>query len=588
VVDDRAMFHTSLRRAFWLLATTFAACTAQQTGTAPGDAGGDDDDDVPAGALTVSDIGFFVDGMVRWTANPSPTVTGTVEEANATIDVFAGTEKIAETKATGTDWSLAFPTGVLGVIPTDITFKTRDASASRKLAVDATPPVTAAIPTTVKNEQLDVVTFANDGAIVSHAHVDTDQTTLGGDACADVFKHAYLMDPGDSNPIHWELRASDDGVGIDPASAMVRVGLRDGSSFGPWRPVAGTETEGTIDYSIDVLRSGSAGDPFLATTEAPMVIQLAVKDRLDREVTLERCWNNHPLAVPLKLGASAQSVGPLALATNGLEAQFFHNVVAELINPGSKGLSTMDYDLFNGTDETAHVTFTLTRPELRSRRDYVKQSAAKTVVTQHVRCTSEEDPRCEPPVHPPIVTSIGSTLLETSDHFVVRVFRIQPDGAIGAEIPCAPCNQATAKWTFALDNGHYRVMSGLRDMPSLSPSGAPNDADSGPFFDFNMPTTSGTFGLSGKNLSSHSGCTRVTQVPIGNTGDFTFFCDQRTDFTQYRALSRFEIAFVTNLTNRAASAPTAAMAPRSVGQLATPRVLPAFIFNSFETLPPAF
>ena len=104
------------------------------------------------------------------------------------------------------------------------------------------------------------------------------------------------------------------------------------------RALAGNDTSSALEGNgidevwqrVDVLRSGSAGDAFVATTEAAMVIQLAVKDRLDREVTFERCWNNHPLAVPLKVGASAQSTGPLALATNGLEAQFFRNVVAEL------------------------------------------------------------------------------------------------------------------------------------------------------------------------------------------------------------------------------------------------------------------
>ncbi|MEO8701132.1 MAG: hypothetical protein ABI867_13870 [Kofleriaceae bacterium] len=577
----------------WLLATTLAACTPQQTGMATGDdVADDDDDDVPSGALTVDDTGFFVDGAVRWTANPAPTVTGTVEEANATIEIFAGTQRIAETKARGNTWSIAFPADVLGVIPTDITFSASAASATRKLAVDATPPLTSALPTIVKNEQNDVVTFGANGTIVSHAHVDTGQTTLGDASCPDVFKHAYLMDPGDSNPIHWELRASDDGVGIDPASAMVRVGLRDGSNFGPWRPLTGTVIDGSIDYSIDVTRSGSTGDAFVATTEAPMVVQLAVKDRLDREVSLERCWTNHPLAVPLVVGASAQSVGPLALATNGLEAAAFHNVVAEMINPASKGLSTMDYDVLNGTDETAFVTFTLTRPELRSRRDYVKQSAAKQVVNlsglNRVNCNDpDSDSRCDAPFHPARVTNIGSTLLESSDHFVVRVLRVQPDGSLGAEVACNPCNDAAAKWTFALDKGHYRVMSGMRDMRSLFPSGAPGDFDDGPFSDFSLGTTAGSFGLSGKTLSSHSGCTHFTTVPIGNTGNSNTFCDQRTDFTQYRALSRYEIAFVTPLTNKPASAPTASIAPRSLGQLA-PRALPAFIFDSFETLPQAF
>jgi hypothetical protein len=494
--------------------------------------------------------------------------------------VFAGTQRIAQTTAIGNDWSVAFPPDVLGVIPTDITFSSGTASASRKLAIDLTPPVTTALQTTVKNELNDVVTFAADGAIVSHAHVDTNQSVLGGTACVDIFKHAYLMDPGDSNPIHWELRATDDGVGIDPATA--RIGLRDGTTFGPWRPITGVATDGTIDYSINLARSGAAGDAFLASTEAPMVIQLAVKDRLDREVTFERCWTNHPLAVPLAAGASSQAVGPLGLATNGLEVQFFRNLVAELINPGARGLSTMDYDVLNGTDETAFVTFSLTRPALDSRRDYVVQNATKQVVTTNVRCNENDtDIRCDRPIHPEPDGDEGSTLHESLDHFVVRVFRVQPDGALGTEVACDPCSAAAAKWTFKFEKGRYRVMSGIRDMPTLFPSGAPGDFDNGPFFDFTLPTTSGSFGLSGKLVGSYSGCTKFQSIGPNR------FCIQRTDFTRYRALKRFEIAFNTPLTNKVASAPTAAIAPRSLGQLAAPRVLPSFVYDSFETLPPA-
>lgn len=553
-------------------------------------------------AITVDDKGFFVDQQVRWSGVASPTVTGTISGPATAVEVRFGTTIATATVADAT-WSVTLDNLAT---PSDVTFVARDESAdlasiTRTFAIDLTPPVIAAMPTEIANELNDIVSFGADGTISSHLHTTANQTTLGSDGCPDVFKHAYLMDGGDSNPIRWQLRATDDGVGLDAEAALVRIGKKDGSQFSAWQPIAGSGARDLLDFEIDALRTDHA---FLGTTEAEMVIQLSTKDRLDREVIFERCWNHHPLAVPLLVKSANQAAGhPLALQTNRLESGFFFHQLAEaMINPDSAGLSMLDYDLFNGSDESAIVTISLNRPRLFTRRDYVRQTAAKTVrdldTAQRIRCNDDDtNPRCEVPNHPQRFASTGSTLEESPERFVVRVVEIAADGSLGTEVPCITCNANAGVWTFdvagktssSAPGRQYRVMTGVRELTNLFPSGASGDLDDGPFAETTLRTTVGDFGIVGRLIGNkHSGCTKFQNVPIGNTGNSNTFCVQETDFQHYRALTRIEIAFVTPLLNQPAASPAAGVTPRANGTLAAARKLQGFSYDSIEQLPAGF
>ena len=567
------------------------------------------DDGVPEpeapSSIVVDDTGFFVDRQIRWSATTIPTITGSITGPGTSITVRRGDAPIAEAVITDGRWTLPIPANTLGVQPAELTFVVRvdesdRASLTRAFAADITPPVMAVLPTSVANELDDIVSFGSDGTVVSHAHIDTSEVTLGGDGCPDVFKHAYLMEANDSNPIRWQFRATDDGVGIDPAATLVRIGTKDGEVFGPWRPVTGSGDRDQLDFEVDALRTI---DPFLGEIEAAMVIQIATKDHLDREAVFERCWTHHPLAVPLFVKPAAQAAGhPLALPTNRLESGIvFHNH-ADLINPGSAGLSVLDYDVFNGTVESAEVTFKLGRPQLFTRRDYVRQSAVEKVrdldIASRIRCNeTDTDPRCETPSHPPKITSTGITVQESPQRYAVRVLKVNADGSLGDEVPCITCDANTGTWMFELGGklaasepgARYRVMTVLREVTNLFPSGASGDIDGGPFTETLLRTSQGDFGIVGKLIGNkYTACTKFVIVPVGNTGNTNTFCTQLTDFQHYRALTRIEMAFNQPLFNR----PTAAVGPgttsRATGMLVGARTLPAFSYDTFEALPAGF
>jgi hypothetical protein len=397
------------------------------------------------------------------------------------------------------------------------------------------------------------------------------------------------------------MHATDDGVGIDPAATLFRIGTKDGEVFGPWRPVTGNGTPEFLVYELALLRSA---DEFLGTIEAPMVIQLATKDRLDREVVFERCWTHHPLAVPLLATTAQQAANhPLALPTNRLESGLvFHHHAEELINPGSRGLSILDHELFNGTTERALVTFTVTRPQLFTRRDYVRQSAAQAVrdldIATRIRCNeTDTDVRCETPVHPQRFASTGSTLQESAERFVVRVVKVAADGSLGDDVPCVTCDAIAGVFTFEIDGkldanargARYRVMTGVRELTNLFPSGASGDLDGGPFSEALLRTTLGDFGIVGKLIGNkYTACTKFVTVPVGNTGNTNTFCTQLTDFQHYRALTRIEMAFSSPLRVQAAASPSPGVAARSTGRLVNIHELRSFSYDTIESLPAGF
>ncbi|MBX3155125.1 MAG: hypothetical protein KF773_03925 [Deltaproteobacteria bacterium] len=408
-----------------------------------------DDEPGPQTKLAIDDAGFVLVGKVRWSADPTPTIVGKIDDPRMAVEVLAGDVPLGTANVAGTAWSFTVPAGTLGLAPTELSFvgrigRSEQVVVQQPYAIDLTPPVLGVAPSMFSDERADTVTFAPDGTITSHAHA---AATVDLADCPDVFKHAYLMDPKDPNPIRFQLTATDDGVGIDLASARARVGIADGGELGTFFPVEGVTDGATATFQVDALRSGMSGSAFVGTTEGKLVMQLAVKDLLGREVQTERCWINHPLAVPLLVGDAREAVGyPLALASNALATGPFFHLASELINVGSKGLAIMDFDLFNGTDEPAIATFSLERPEPRTRRDYRRGTmlvSSTNLFDEDVIDCALQPAACAPLSTVPFLAFAGTNQVESTDRWVVRVVRIATDGQ-EEEVPCTTCDAATA------------------------------------------------------------------------------------------------------------------------------------------------
>jgi hypothetical protein len=155
-----------------------------------------------------------------------------------------------------------------------------------------------------------------------------------------------------------------------------------------------------------------------------------------------------------------------------------------------------------------------------------------------------------------------------------------PDASLGDEIACTSCDVTGGSWTFALDRGHYRVLSGLRELRTLFPS-APDDPDDGPFDNVQLASLQGTFGISGRVLDTRTGCTRF-ELRSGAR-----FCTQLTTVTDYRALASLSLSSGT-LLNQASVAPASTVAPRASGTLALPHSAPTLRFTRVQpAFPPA-
>jgi hypothetical protein len=202
-----------------------------------------------------------------------------------------------------------------------------DAGVDGPVEIDAPPsdPAKLAfIPTEVRDERGDTITFSTDEPVHTHAGP---AITLGAAGCPAVYHYAYLLDrarpfgrEATRNPLAFELSAPES----DPSSVAYRVVATDGQLLLPWTEAGVADTSG--HYTMELHRDDIA---LLGTFVGQLRIEARATSLAGTELRTSACWEHHPLAAPLSIAAVQSAIGGASLAARTLVAP---TRVIDLIN----------------------------------------------------------------------------------------------------------------------------------------------------------------------------------------------------------------------------------------------------------------
>lgn len=344
----------------WVAIVGLALTGCGTSDKAGDDTGGDDgvtDGGVPNNTVSIAKTGFYDDGT-RWLAATSgPIVQGDVG-GNATVIATFDGQPVAGVMTTAGHWSVKLPDGSLATSAK--AFEVRldgvaDSAVMRSLALDVSMPAITAMPTTIRDERGDAISFLANGPAHQHAGPIV---TLGGADCPAVYKYAYLTGAqaptyGTENavdPLAFSFAAT--GLGLDPQTAQYRV--RDASHvILDWTPMT-ADAAGT--YGVVLHRDGEHAVPAIGTTGGMYFVDARIHDWQDREVTASTCWDHHPLPAPVQLGTPIGATGP-----DALPAFTISSPLSRLITAGAP-VGVFEAPLVQSTAEPVHVQLTWTQP----------------------------------------------------------------------------------------------------------------------------------------------------------------------------------------------------------------------------------
>ncbi|HRC55122.1 MAG TPA: hypothetical protein PKU97_04320, partial [Kofleriaceae bacterium] len=454
------------------------------------------------------------------------------------------------------------------------------------LRLDDTAPVFAAVPTAVRDERSDVIGFS--GVEPTHRHLGP-AVTIGTEGCPDVYKHAYLLDEAapayggeldGRNPLRWRLRLTDDGVGIEPVGAQVRVKVAGagGATLLDWTEVTGTDLGGGVqEYDLTLYRAGGAAPltlGALGTVEGALELELRGRDRFGREVTGARCWTHHPLAAPLHVGeAYTPGVGghpahALALMAHGLDSGRTQDLSTLLLNPGATGASVMDSLISNGTAEAVYLRVTLAAPPTAA--------ITRAFSIGHEPVSVEDtDDSCA--VDPGACLSVPATITQAESFpaapvpFELRLFSASATGVPGAEVqPCQEpgCMNTPTVRTYRIAPRvdatipRYLATAWLKQATALRPANAAYPAEP-PFAEFVQAARLYT----GKQTDADF-CSRTADRGIPRVT----YCTQRTYYKRRQSLDSATIGL-----NSISTEATSSASPLTISKPAAPSNMVDFV-----------
>lgn len=509
------------------------------------------DNTAPLAALDAT--AFYVDGSnVHWTANATPTLSGTISDAHTrSVEVLIEDTLAATATVEGMTWSATVPAGRVTNSGVDLSIRAEDEAGNVtttlpvQLRLDATPPAVLVESSPVYDEaqSREFYDLDNPGAnqwlqrhVVQGAPVDLSQSMEG--ACSTVRKYAHLLHEqlplgvaGALNPLQVSSVVSDDGVGIRPGSVQVRLTVKSGSATVealPWTAISGTPIGSqTTRYPVGLFRDGALAIPSLATTEGEYLFELRAVDHLGRLTRQARCWNHRILAPKVRAtpgqesGARAEGFSRAMYSTSlnpvGNQVGDFSS---KFLNANAAGAAVWAWRFKNYVAHPVYVTVTIAQPVNANvyRTFEVRQTITDLIGNAPYSCGSSACP-----------IAVGSELfkspanpvpaLQQGVRFRARAFVVTnpSTGETGAELlPCAGCanDDALQRYTFEIPARttpqgsalvEYVILTYLR--PTL-PAGSGTDAlmapsmvDANPYALDTTPGPYSEFTLNGVTLT---------------------------------------------------------------------------------------
>ena len=442
--------------------------------------------------LMLDPTGFFADPTGQWwTIQSGPRLAGTVSAPDGTsVRAYVGGQQVGPAATiTGDRWTIDLPAGTIATAGTNVIVRLVGAhmvEAAQTIVFDP-DPAAVAVPTAagVRDERDDDISFAT--GVPRHDHAGA-TVRLGAAGCPDIYKHAYLMDPGSPvygsevapNPLRWLVDVLD--VATPGNRVQYRVRIQGGATVRDWTlaPTGSTPSPGTLRHAIDMLRSGPDAIAALGTTDGAFEIDVKVTDWASRVTTDTWCWTHHPLAAPLQitqLGAAPGGLTSYSLITN--------SPVSRLLDPSAAPTPVVQGVITQRTAEPVRLEVTLTAPSggtysLLPVSDTVDMGTAPVNIDCGTRCATHDPdclphpvttPECQTNAPPDASDTVRSGTLNSGAWSV----RIVDDA--GAAIACDTTSALVARCTIpARAEGApprtYRVVGSVRDLANLRPFGA--------------------------------------------------------------------------------------------------------------------
>lgn len=549
-------------------------------------------------------------GADYWTTTATPTLTGTVTDANlASVIVSWPGGSVAATAAGGT-WTATVPAGAnLDLVGKDLTVTAADLAGNttaitRRLRADVTPPVVGFIDELIRDESKDAIafdpsvdaTYGKPKLNPSHTHSTTapNTTTLGPDvACTlgttPVTKYAYLLDEtplygshandpvvdGD-NALRWTVAPSDDGVGLTSTRYRV-VNVATSAVLLDWTTLPTTATT-----TVPLRRVGvtSPSIPLLGTTQGLLRIEFEVTDQLNRITTATRCWDQRLLAAPIYLGgaatlpvtdAAANAAGQYSLAGLTLDSTAPAMPVSMMMTANALGgAGLFEFPIYNPTNETIYLSIDLDQPSGATwNKTYYNNKWVYRDVATNTNCgstgsTGEWEPDIDLPgcglSNPTGGTpgsQMGSGTVPQSD-YGIRIWTGNQISTTLTELTqCPGCSTTPA----AAQRTRITVQLPPRGtganppppvevqiLPVLRPN-ATNYQPAGSATEFNVAGTPTSFTLTGAATATATRCL-AWNLPVPYTGATapTYRCTSTRNFTQVRYLKSVSVAGLLGIT----------------------------------------
>ena len=537
-----------------------------------------------APALTVDSAGFFPDGATWWSSTAAPVLTGTVADDHGpiTIEARIGGAVVASTMVGSGSWQLTIPAGMIAPAGSTVVVHAIDApgnvsaetpATSPFLRVDTTPPSVTAIPTTFYREASDAITFPSPSGGPHHSHNTGAAVMLGGTgACAVISKYAYLtatapagteVVSGNPTPVRnqltFQVRASDSGVGLDPATFRYTVTTPNGATFGPFpltaTPVVGSP--GAYDATAILHRDGAEAIPAIgipgsiqestgpAGARTVYTVTLDARDRLGQLAAVAPCFDYAPLGPPLQVTQTAREAVPSATVRT-LKGGTFDlpaGTTSQLLND-TAAAGVLEVWVRNRTPDPAYIDITAPAPAgaTYTKRITTYLKPGSLVASSTPTCTIDAggvnghaaggQPLCYGNDPTPLAdVVVGTPTAITGWQSSIGVYEVTTTNVTSTAMsPCPGCSAAQ----YEIPAGAHRaIIVGARGISDLRPDVA------GPYSEVDSDYT----GAIAPGAATVQDCEVWSPVIV----DVTERCTQRRNYTQYRSLKAAGVSIPENV-----------------------------------------
>ena len=477
-----------------------------------------------AAAFTLDKAGFIDDGTRWWTNTGDPTLHGTIDNPGVDpLTVLVGTTAVGTATITGTTWSIALPANAITEADTRVVLRMGNLEQSQLFALDDQAPA-AMLFGQVHDERGDQIDFSTGEAVHTHAGTAID---LAGTGCPAIYKYAYLMDDSAPvygreaapNPLAWQIKVSD-ATPIDGMDSAYRVRDASGRVLYDWTSIA---PDGTGVYAVTLYRNKI---PQLGTQTGQMHVDVRFRDAFGNESTTSACWENHPMAAPLEIGAMA--TGELFGWTLPADSP-----VSDLLN--GNGAVVYSQRIVQHAAEPITIDISTPAPTVHYTMTAVDDIVADTPVAVTIGCSGATDPACNttPPADPADKVDSGSVQPEWFTGVVDEVTgqRLPVCFGIGFGVTCTIPARSASEAPHA-----YRIEVALSSQGELTPPGTVFDSSAYSEYTFLGLTYTG---LAPSAL--YTKCSTMRARPIN--GVTVYNCIAQTTYPEIRALDKATLAF---------------------------------------------